>query len=51
MLATIALRRRLNALNRGIAKLAGEHGFLLADLERLLHGHGIALEGAACLRG
>ena len=25
-LATIALRRRLNALNGGIAKLAGEHG-------------------------
>ena len=41
-LATIALRRRLNALNGGIAKLAGEHGFLVADLERLFHGHGVA---------
>jgi lysophospholipase L1-like esterase len=40
-LATIELRRRLNAVNRGIAKLAREHGFLLADLERLFHGHGI----------
>jgi lysophospholipase L1-like esterase len=41
-LATIALRRRLNAVNGGIAKLAGEHGFLAADLERLFHGHGVA---------
>lgn len=41
-LATIALRRRLNAVNGGIAKLAREHGFLLADLERLFHGHGVA---------
>jgi lysophospholipase L1-like esterase len=41
-LATIELRRRLSAVNGGIAKLAGEHGFLLADLERLFHGHGIA---------
>jgi lysophospholipase L1-like esterase len=41
-LATIALRRRLNATNGGIRKLAGEHGFLLADLERLFHGHGVA---------
>jgi lysophospholipase L1-like esterase len=40
-LATIALRRRLNALNRGIANLAIERGFLLADLERLFHGHGV----------
>jgi lysophospholipase L1-like esterase len=40
-LATIELRRRLNAVNRGIAKLAGEHGFMLADLERLFHGHGV----------
>jgi lysophospholipase L1-like esterase len=40
-LATSALRRRLNAVNRGIGKLAGEHGFLLADLERLFHGHGL----------
>jgi lysophospholipase L1-like esterase len=41
-LATIELRRRLNALNGGIAKLAHEYGFLLADLERLFHGHGLA---------
>jgi hypothetical protein len=41
-LATIELRRRLNAVNRGIKKLADEHGFLLADLERLFHGHGVA---------
>ena len=41
-LATIELRRRLNAINRGVAKLAGEHRFLLADLERLFHGHGVA---------
>ena len=41
-LATIELRRRLNAVNRGITKLVGEHGFLLADLERLFHGHGVA---------
>ncbi len=41
-LATIELRRRLNALNSGIAKLAGEHRFLLADLEQLFHGHGVA---------
>ena len=40
-LATIELRRRLNAVNRGIGKLAGEYGFLLADLERLFHGHGV----------
>jgi lysophospholipase L1-like esterase len=41
-LATITLRRRLNAVNRGIATLAAEHGFLLADLERLFHGHGLS---------
>jgi lysophospholipase L1-like esterase len=41
-LATIELRRRLNALNRGIKKLADEHGFLLADLEQLFHRHGVA---------
>ena len=43
-LATIELRRRLNAVNSGIAKLACEHGFLLADLERLFDGHGLASE-------
>ena len=41
-LATLELRRRLNAVNRGIATLARERGFLLADLERLFHGHGVA---------
>lgn len=41
-LATIELRRRLNAVKGGIAKLAREHGFLVADLERLFHGHGVA---------
>jgi lysophospholipase L1-like esterase len=41
-LATVELRRRLNALNGGIAKLARECGLLLADLERLCHGHGLA---------
>jgi lysophospholipase L1-like esterase len=40
-LATIELRRRLNAVNRGIGKLAREHGFLLGDLERLFRGHGV----------
>jgi lysophospholipase L1-like esterase len=34
-LATIELRRRLNALNGGIAKLAPERGLLVADLEPL----------------
>jgi lysophospholipase L1-like esterase len=41
-LATIELRRRLKAVNRGIAKLARARGFLMADLERLFHGHGVA---------
>ena len=41
-LATIALRRRLDAVNRGIVTLARERGFLVADLERLFHGHGVA---------
>ena len=41
-LATVELRRRLNAVNGGIRKLAGEYGFLLGDLERLFHGHGVA---------
>ena len=39
--ATIALRRRLNAVNGGIVTLARERGFLLADLERLFSGHGV----------
>jgi lysophospholipase L1-like esterase len=41
-LAAIELRRRLAAVNGGIAKLARDRGLLLADLERLFHGHGIA---------
>jgi lysophospholipase L1-like esterase len=41
-LATIELRTRLNVLNRQIEKLAREYGFLLGDLERLFHGHGVA---------
>src|SRR5262249_17812015 len=41
-LATIALRRRLSAVNSGIKTLSQEHDFLLADLERLFHGHGLA---------
>jgi hypothetical protein len=41
-LATLELRRRLNAVNGGIRTLARERGFVLADLERLFHGHGVA---------
>jgi lysophospholipase L1-like esterase len=41
-LATIELRRRLNAVNSGIRALASEQRFLVADLERLFHGHGLA---------
>jgi len=41
-LATIALRRRLNGVNRGIVTLTRERGFLLADLEWLFHGHGLS---------
>jgi lysophospholipase L1-like esterase len=44
--AAIHLRRRLNALNSGIRDLAGAHGFLLADLEQLFHGHGVASDEA-----
>jgi hypothetical protein len=41
-LAAIQLRRRLNALNGGIRNLADDYGFVLADLEELFHGHGVA---------
>jgi lysophospholipase L1-like esterase len=41
-LATMELRRRFNSLNRGIAELSHERGFLLGDLELLFHGHGVA---------
>jgi lysophospholipase L1-like esterase len=40
------LRQRLDAVNRGIVELAAEHGFLLADIERLFHGHGVASDDA-----
>ena len=33
-------RATFNALNHGIRDLAHQHGFLLADLETLFHGHG-----------
>jgi lysophospholipase L1-like esterase len=39
--SALELRRRLNALNGGIRKLAAARGLLLADLERLFHGHGV----------
>jgi hypothetical protein len=32
---------RANAVNNGIVELTSEQGFLLADLERLFHGHGV----------
>ena len=41
-LGAMELRRRFNALNGGIRKLAAARGFVLADLERLFHGHGLA---------
>jgi acyl-CoA thioesterase-1 len=34
------LRQAHRQLNDGIARLVGEHGAALCDLERLLHGHG-----------
>jgi lysophospholipase L1-like esterase len=40
-LQALELRRRLSALNGGIRALAAERGFLLADLERVFHGHGV----------
>jgi lysophospholipase L1-like esterase len=43
-LAISELRQRLHAVNRGIADLAAVHGFLLADVERLFHGHGVAAD-------
>ena len=33
-------RTAFNALNDGIRSLARRRGFLLADLEKLFHGHG-----------
>jgi len=42
--AMIELRQRLNAVNRGIRELAAEHDFLLADIERPFHGHGVAAD-------
>jgi hypothetical protein len=32
----------MNAADGGIRRLARERGFLLQDLERLFHGHGVA---------
>jgi hypothetical protein len=43
-LAALELRRRLNALNRGITELASRRGLLLAELEQLFHGHGLAAD-------
>lgn len=42
--AAAELRRRLNALNSGVKRLAAERGFMLADLQELFHGHGVASE-------
>jgi lysophospholipase L1-like esterase len=36
-----SIRDDYNELNAGIKAIAAEHGFLLADLEALFHGHGI----------
>jgi lysophospholipase L1-like esterase len=36
-----SLRADYEVLNAGIKEIAARHGFLLADLERLFHGHGI----------
>jgi lysophospholipase L1-like esterase len=36
------MRASFNALNAGIRSVAERHGFLLADLEALFRGHGIA---------
>ena len=36
------LRAQFDALNAGIKEIAARHGFLLADLEALFHGHGLA---------
>ncbi|MDP8910978.1 MAG: SGNH/GDSL hydrolase family protein [Actinomycetota bacterium] len=38
----VELRAEFDTLNRGIASIAAEHAFLLADLETLFHGHGVA---------
>lgn len=36
-----SLRAEYNALNNGIKEIARQHGFLLADLEQVFHGHGV----------
>lgn len=36
-----SLRADYHRLNAGIREIAERHGFLLADLERLFHGHGV----------
>lgn len=38
----VALRDMYHQVNALIRRLAREHGFLLADLETLFHGHGMA---------
>ena len=35
-------RVEFDAVNGAVKRLAAAHGFLLADLERLFHGHGVA---------
>ena len=35
-------RTAFNAINNGIRDLAAKQGFLLSDLEKLFHGHGVA---------
>jgi lysophospholipase L1-like esterase len=35
-------RQRYSELNDALRGIAGRHGFLLADLEALFHGHGVA---------
>jgi len=42
LIAVGELRRRLDATNAGIRELAARHGFLLADLEQVFRGHGVA---------
>ena len=35
-------RLEFDAVNDAVKRLARDHGFLLSDLERLFHGHGVA---------
>lgn len=36
-----SFRRAYDAINNGIRQIARERGFLLSDLEKLFHGHGL----------